>query len=84
MKIVFTKHAQDKFVVLRRHGVFLTKSQVIRAIKEPELVDYTRLPLLIAQHSLDTRRVLRVVYRIEQNVILVVTFYPGRKSQYER
>ena len=84
MKIVFTKHAEEKFSVLRRHGIRISKKQVLKIISAPELVDHAKLPLLIAQSSFDTTRVLRVVYKIEQNAIVVITFYPGRKSQYEK
>jgi len=84
MKIRFSKHAIEKFAVLLTHGVRVSRRKVVATIKEPEFVDYRRLPLLIAQTTLDARRVLRVVYREEENAILVVTFYPGRKSAYEK
>ena len=84
MKIRFSKHALEKFVLLRRHGVRISKKQVLDAITEPEHIDYSRLPLLIAQRGFDKNRVLRVVHKIEQNAILIITFYPGRKSQYEK
>ena len=84
MKIIFTKHALQKFVVLRRHGVKISKEQIVEIVTKPERMDYTRLPLLIAQREFDSTRVLRVVHKIERNVILVVTFYPGKKSQYEK
>jgi hypothetical protein len=84
MRIQFTKHALAKFSVLRRRGVIVTRTQVVDTIAKPVLVDRDRLLLLIAQSNFDRMRVLRVVYRIEQNVILVITFYPGKKSQYEK
>jgi len=42
------------------------------------------LPLLIAQVGWDKRRVLRVVYKVEGGTKIVITFYPGMKSQYEK
>ena len=84
MNIKFTKHAEEKFGVLGRHGVKISTGQVLNTIKNPNKLDYTRKPLIIAQSAFDKRRVLRVVYKIEKNVILVITFYPGRKSQYEK
>ena len=83
MKVRFTKHAQEKFAVLKRHGLKVSKKQVIDTVQHPARIDYSRLPLLIAQGGFDKTRVLRVVYKTEQNAILVITFYPGRKSQYE-
>ena len=53
MKIGFSKHAREKFAVLRRHGVRISKKQVLNTITEPEHIDYSRLPLLIAPRELD-------------------------------
>lgn len=84
MQVRFTAHALRKFSVLRQHGFLVSKGQVVKAVEEPNRMDYSRLPLLIAQVGFDKRRVLRVVYRIEQSTKVIITFYPGRKSQYEK
>ncbi len=46
--IRFTKHALEKFLILRRHGVVVSKSAVIRTTADPEMIDYSRMPLKIA------------------------------------
>ncbi|MDP3793727.1 MAG: hypothetical protein Q8R07_03160, partial [Candidatus Uhrbacteria bacterium] len=84
MIVRFTKHAQEKFSLLRRHGVSITATQVTVALEKPDFIDYSHLPLLIAQIGFDAHRVLRVVYRQEGNVMTVITFYPGRRKQYEK
>lgn len=81
--IVFTKHAQDKFSTLKKHNFFINKEQVIEAVKNPDLIDRSRLPLLIAQSKIDKTHVLRVVYKEELGIKKIITFYPGRVSQYE-
>ena len=81
MEIHFTKHAKEKFTVLSRHGVRLSPRKVITTVESPEQIDYSRMPLYIAQATLDSNRVLRVVYKIEDSAIIIITFYPGRKSQ---
>ena len=81
--IIFTKHAERKFAILARHGFRVTRDLVVLTIEDPELVDDNRSPLLIAQRQIDTRHVLRVVYREENDDQVVITFYPGRRSQYE-
>ena len=54
-------------------------------ITNPEFVDnQSRAPLTIHQTTLDQARVLRVVYRQEEEKIVVITFCPGRKSQYAK
>lgn len=82
MRIVFSRHAEEKFEVLARHGWKIPREMVEEAIRKPSRMDYIRLPLLIAQISLDATHVLRVVYKREGNEALVITFYPGRQSQY--
>lgn len=82
--IVFTKHAKDKFNILKTHKFSVSKRQVIKTVQKPELVDYSRPPLLIAQRKIDRNHVLRVVYKKEQKVIKIITFYPGRITQYEK
>jgi len=84
MKIRFTKHAHEKFGVLKNAGILVSKTHILHVVQEPDLIDYRRLPLLIAQGSFDSGRVLRVVYRHEGETKVVITFYPGRKSQYEK
>jgi len=84
MDIHFTKHAEEKFDVLSKHGVKISKKKVIETVENPDTVDYKRHPLLIAQSSLGKYRVLRVVYENKKNYIIIITFYPGKKSQYEK
>ncbi len=84
MEIRFTDHAEEKFLILQRHGVNVHRERVLDAIEKPEQLDIvSRSPLYIAQIDFDAEHVLRVVYRIEHAMIVVITFYPGRKSQYE-
>lgn len=84
MEIRFTQHAEEKFDTLKRHGVAVSRSRVIVTLEHPDVLDRSRYPLLIAQGNLDQQHVLRVVYRREAGVLVIITFYPGRKSQYEK
>ncbi len=80
--IIFTKHARNKFEILKRHKFLITEKQVLKTIEKPDLIDESRLPLLIVQRKIDRNYVLRVVYKQEFDVIKVITFYPGRRKQY--
>ncbi|KKR62071.1 hypothetical protein A2643_01555 [Candidatus Nomurabacteria bacterium RIFCSPHIGHO2_01_FULL_39_220] len=80
--IIFTKHAQDKFTILRKHKFIISKEKVLETLNNPDLIDYSRLPLLIAQRKFDTMYVLRVVYKDEGMNMKVITFYPGRSKKY--
>ncbi len=82
--IYFTKHARDKFQVLKRHKFAVSKEQVEEAVQDPDLIDKSRLPLFVAQRKIDKGHVLRVVYKKElKNLIKIITFYPGRIKQYD-
>ena len=82
--IIFTKHAGNKFGILKRHNFSITEKQVLKALERQDLVDKSRLPLLIAQRKIDGRRVLRVVYKQEFGITKIITFYPARKKQHEK
>lgn len=82
--IIFTKHAKDKFEILKRHKFLITENQVLKTIESPDLIDKSRPSLLIAQLKIDKSHVLRVVYKQEFGVIKIITFYPGRIKQYEK
>ena len=82
--VIFTKHALDKFNVFKRHKFLVSKSLVIKAVTKPDLIDNSRSPLLIGQIQFDKSHILRVVYKKENGRIKIITFYPGRKTQYEK
>ncbi|MBU2576049.1 MAG: DUF4258 domain-containing protein [Bacteroidota bacterium] len=80
--IYFTKHAKNKFLVLEKHNIYISEKQVKEAIENPDDIDHSRMPLLIAQSQIDSNHVLRVVYKQKDKDIKVITFYPGRIKQY--
>ena len=82
--IHFTKHALDKFEILERHGVNISKEKILQTVLSPDLIDRSRYPLNIAQSEIDANHVLRVVYKIEQGLKIIITFYPAIKKQYEK
>jgi hypothetical protein len=81
--IRFTTHAEEKFAALAEHGCNLTKDQVIATLTFPQVVTVGYKNRIVAQSPLDSRHVLRVVYEERDNEVVVVTFYPGRRSYYE-
>ena len=83
VEIIFTAHALEKFDILRRHGVDISQTRVREIILAPEQTDRDALGNPIAQGRLDETHILRVVYRIEENKRIVITFYPGRRRRYE-
>lgn len=83
MKIVYTKHAEKKFKDLAELGIKVTKRQVNGIVKKPIHLDEKEdFPNKIVSGELDERHVLRVVYRQEGDIIIVITFYTTHKGRY--
>ncbi len=82
MAIRYTRHAEYKFEVLRQHGFPVTSGQVVDPLMNPDRVISQSEGRLIAQKLLTEKHLLRVVYRIEGEDMVVITFYPGRRERY--
>ncbi len=83
MRLAYTRHASEKFQVLKRHGFPVTEEQVETTLLNPEALFEQSGGRLMAQRSISDRHVLRVIYRIEGDAAIVITFYPGKKGRYE-
>jgi len=82
-RIVYGLHAREKFEILKRHGVVVSKKQVRETLREPDMVEEGFRGRKVAQRRITQRHVLRVIYEETPTEIMVVTFYPGRRSRYE-
>jgi hypothetical protein len=76
-KIRFTKHASEKFELLKRYGFDVTKT-----ITSPSRVDL-RDDQCLALRLLNEEYALRVVYKRINDNILVVTFYPVKRARFD-
>lgn len=83
MKIEFTLHAKDKFLILREHGFPVDEELVADTVKKPDTVIRGRKKRLIAQKLIDEKHLLRVIYEIRSGKIVVITFYPARRDRFE-
>ncbi|MBL7073655.1 DUF4258 domain-containing protein [candidate division KSB1 bacterium] len=81
--IDYTRHARNKFDILKRHGFEVTPDQVEETVLNPEKVIPQPGGRFIAQKGITERHVLRAVYREEEETRKVITFYPGRRERYE-
>lgn len=83
VKIVFTKHARKKFRELKEIGVIISRQKVIEAIRNPEHIDKeSDAPKIIASRAININHILRVVFKEEDGIITVITFYPAKKGRY--
>jgi len=83
MRIRFTKHAKEKFILMRQSGFPVLRKEVVQTIKTPVKIEERTDGTSIVTSIYDPTHVLRVVYRIENAIIIVITFYPGRRKAYE-
>lgn len=84
MKIVYTKHAAvEKFDMLKKHKFTVNKKFIESVIKNPDHKDAeSDKPKIIASKDIDQKHVLRVVYKREDDIITIITFYPAEKGRY--
>jgi hypothetical protein len=60
-KIRFTKHANEKFAILKRYGFEIKKKDVVEAILQPVRLD-ERGSQFLASKVISRKHALRVVY----------------------
>ena len=83
MKIVFTHHAEKKLKDLKNLGVNVTKSLIENVLTNPLHVDReSDPPNKISSGEFGKKHLLRVVFREENDIIIIITFYPARKGRY--
>lgn len=84
MKIVLSKHiVQDKILLLKSRGFFVTEKEIKEVIKNPDHLDrQSDYPKLIASRIIDEKHILRVVYKVEDGIIRAITIYPAEKGRY--
>lgn len=83
MRVVYTKHAKKKFKELAKIGVKLLRRDISVTIKNSEYIDEeSDKPNIIASRSIDEKHILRVVFKVEDDIINVITFYPARVGRY--
>jgi hypothetical protein len=80
-KVRFTRHADEKFGVLKGYGFEVDKKMVVEAVLRPRRVD-RRDDQFFAVKPVDPEYALRVVYERRKGFLVVITFYPVRRERY--
>ena len=80
-KIVFTRHATEKFDIVRSYGFEISRETVLKAISSPVKVEM-RGPQTFSSAILDSEFALRVVHEERKSIIVVITFYPVKRKRY--
>lgn len=83
MKIVYTKHALEKFKELESKGWIVTKSKIRQIIKKPKWAGVTKYDQETAIGLMDEKHILRIVLDQRDDIIKIITFHMGRRGKYE-
>lgn len=83
MKIVYTKHAEEKFEALLRFGWRISKAKVHKTVLQPKWKGVSRFGQETAMSLLNHKHILRVIFDREGDTIRVITFHPARRGTYE-
>jgi len=82
MNFYFTKHAKEKLVKTRKSGFLITIDTIKKIVLKPLKVEDRYDGTHIASSLINSYHVLRVVYRMDGDIIVIITLYPGRRKAY--
>lgn len=68
--IYFTRYAEQKFGILNKHRVSLTKEEVENAVRKADKIDKKGKYLAAKKDN------IKVVYQKEEDALKIITFYP--------
>ena len=81
-EVRFTRHARDKFELMRYYGFEVDEKKVVEAIRNPTLLEQ-RNSQYFATRTINARYALRVVYEKRKGYLTVITFYPVRRERHD-
>lgn len=82
MRFRFTQHVKQKIVQMQHYGFMVNKTVIKNTINSPVRIEKRSDNTEIATTLLDTKHCLRVVYRTDNDIIVIITCYPGRRKYY--
>jgi len=77
----FTKHAREKFDLVKHYGFEVSEETVLETVRNPTRLDQKNTQYF-ATRAMDAKYALRVVYERRKDFILVITFYQVRRERY--
>ena len=81
--IVFSKHAEYKLLLLRRHGFNFSKKEIEEIVRNPARIRSGYVGRKIVEQVISERHVFRVVFEDLPRQIKIITMYPSRRDRYE-
>lgn len=83
MKVIYTKHAIEKFVELKKLGWVVKKDKIKTTIRRPRWSGISKHGQETAMILVDEKHILRVVFDRIDGIIKVITFHIARRGKYE-
>jgi len=80
-EVRFTKHAYEKFALLKKYGFPIDEAAVRQAIASPTQLG-RRGDQLLALKPISNEHDIRVVYEEANDNIVVITFYPVKRERF--
>lgn len=81
---MYTLHAKQKLTLPEIKKLGITKKRIQEVVENPEALDNSEDPVLIAISGFTETLSLCVAYRKVEQQIRIITFYPAGKGRYER
>jgi hypothetical protein len=69
----FTKYAEEKFDILNKHKIYFTREQIEEVVLSPDKEEIKDNHIFVQKDD------IKVVYRKENNIKKIITFYPIKK-----
>ena len=82
MKIVYTRHVLRKQEILKELGWDIYLKLIEETIRKPQFTSKNKRGQLTAISLLNKEHILRVVYEVRDDIIVVITFHVSRKGRY--
>jgi hypothetical protein len=82
MKVVFTIHAKEKLLANEAKRLGITRKKITESLEHPLAINKDVDPHQ-SVGELNHELSLAVIWKIENDIIKVITFYPAEKGRYE-
>lgn len=83
MIIHYTKNAEDKFFILQEHGCQILKEDITSIIKLPEKIEQRKEYTYVCGAVPPYEGLWEVIYKKENTILSVMTFYPVKLKERE-
>jgi len=83
IRITYTRHIEKKLKEFKKSGIIIPKTRIKEVVTHPIHIDTTSdYPKIIASGRFDKKHILRVVYKREDDIIIIITCYLAKKGRY--